>query len=44
MFDWNPDERCQVPILVTNLPAGVPSLVKLTPWKESALKALNDEK
>ncbi len=40
MFDWNRDERCQVPILVTNLPADVPSPVKLTPWKESALKVL----
>ncbi|AMT88806.1 MULTISPECIES: hypothetical protein [Pseudomonas] len=33
MFDWNPPERCQVP-------AGVPSPVRLTPWKESALKVL----
>ena len=40
MFDWNPPERCQVPVLVTNLPAGVPSPVRLTPWKESALKVL----
>lgn len=40
MFDWNPPERCQVPILVTNLPAGVPCPVRLTPWKESALKVI----
>jgi hypothetical protein len=40
MFDWNPPERCQVPVPVTNLPAGVPSPVRLTPWKESALKVL----
>ncbi|WP_224790941.1 MULTISPECIES: hypothetical protein [Pseudomonas] len=40
MFDWNRDERCQIPILVTNLPADVPSPVKLTPWKESGLKVL----
>ncbi|MEC4242144.1 hypothetical protein [Pseudomonas sp. DSV-1] len=37
LFDWNPSERCRVPILATNLPAGVPSPIKLTPWKESAL-------
>jgi hypothetical protein len=40
LHDWNPAERCQVPVLVTNLPAGVPSPVRLTPWKESALKVL----
>lgn len=40
MFDWNPTERCQVPIMVTNLPAGVPAPVRLTPWKESALKVI----
>jgi hypothetical protein len=40
LYDWNPPERCQVPVLVTNLPAGVPSPVRLTPWKESALKVL----
>ncbi|MEG2115847.1 MAG: hypothetical protein RRZ38_18405, partial [Hafnia sp.] len=40
MFDWNPPERCQVPVMATNLPAGVPSPVRLTPWKESALKVL----
>lgn len=40
MFDWNPPERCQVPVMVTNLPAGVPSPVRLTPWKESAFKVI----
>lgn len=40
LFDWNPPERCQVPIMVTNLPAGVPAPVRLTPWKESALKVM----
>jgi hypothetical protein len=40
MFDWNPGERCKVPIMVTNLPAGVPAPVRLTPWKESALKVI----
>lgn len=40
MFDWNPPERCKVPMMATNLPAGVPSPIRLTPWKESALKVL----
>lgn len=40
MFDWNPPERCHVPIMATNLPAGVPAPVRLTPWKESALKVI----
>lgn len=40
MFDWNPPQRCKVPVMVTNLPAGVPSPVRLTPWKESALKVI----
>lgn len=40
MHDWNPPERCKVPIMVTSLPAGVPAPVRLTPWKESALKVM----
>lgn len=40
MHDWNPPERCKVPIMVTDLPAGVPAPVRLTPWKESALKVM----
>jgi hypothetical protein len=40
LFDWSPVERCQVPMMVTNLPAGVPSPIRLTPWKESALKVV----
>jgi len=40
LFDWNPEERCRLPAMVTSLPAGVPSPVRLTPWKESALKVL----
>ncbi|AGN82260.1 MULTISPECIES: hypothetical protein [Pseudomonas] len=40
MFDWSPAERCRVPSIVTNLPAGVPSPLRLTPWKESALKVV----
>lgn len=37
MFDWNPPERCQVPSMVTNLRAGIPCPIRLTPWKEKAL-------
>ncbi len=40
LFDWNPAERCRVPAMATNLPAGIPSPVKLTPWKEAALKVI----
>ena len=40
LFDWNPEERCRLPVMVTSLPAGVPSPVRLTPWKESALKVM----
>ncbi|TDV62650.1 hypothetical protein [Pseudomonas sp. LP_7_YM] len=40
MFDWWPTERCRVPSVVTNLPAGVPSPTRLTPWKESALRVI----
>lgn len=40
MFDWSPAERCRVPAIVTTLPAGVPAPVRLTPWKESALKVV----
>jgi len=40
MFDWSPAERCQVPMVVPALPAGVPAPISLTPWKESALKVV----
>lgn len=40
MFDWSPSVRCRVPAIVASLPAGVPAPVRLTPWKESALKAV----
>lgn len=40
MFDWWPTERCRVPSVVTTLPAGVPSPIRLTPWKESALRVI----
>lgn len=38
LFDWSPAERCYVPAIVTDLPAGVPAPVRLTPWKEAAVK------
>ncbi|CAD0264245.1 conserved hypothetical protein [Pseudomonas veronii] len=38
LFDWSPVERCYVPAIVSDLPAGVPSPVRLTPWKEAAVK------
>lgn len=40
MFDWNPCERSQVPSMATNLRAGIPCPVRLTPWKEKALIVL----
>lgn len=38
LFDWNPAVGCYVPALLQALPAGVPSPVQLTPWKEKALQ------
>lgn len=38
--DWNPEERCELPEFVPNVPAGVPAPVRLTPWKVGALKVL----
>lgn len=40
LFDWNPSERCRVPAVATDLPAGVPAPLQLTPWKEAALKVI----
>mgnify|MGYP000479416528 CR=1 FL=1 len=40
LFDWNPSERCHVPAFRQALPAGVPSPVKLTPWKEKAIRVV----
>lgn len=40
LFDWNPPVRCQVPMVVCDLPAGVAAPIKLTPWKEAALKVI----
>lgn len=40
LFDWNPAERCPVPMVVSGLPAGVPAPRRLTPWKEAALRVV----
>ncbi len=40
LFDWNPATRCAVPSVLQNLPAGVPSPIRITPWKEAAVKVL----
>lgn len=38
MHDWNPSERCAIPCVVPDVPAGVPAPLRLTPWKESAIR------
>lgn len=40
LFDWNPAERCRVPVMVAAVPAGVPAPKRLTPWKEAALRVV----
>ena len=40
--DWNPPKRCELPSIVPDVPAGVPSPIQLTPWKIGALKVLAD--
>lgn len=40
LADWNPTERCKVPCVVPDVPAGVPAPLRFTPWKEQALKVL----
>lgn len=39
-FDWNPPRRCKLPDMVPDVPAGVPSPVRMTQWKAGALKVL----
>lgn len=39
-FDWNPAQRIKLPDTVPEVPAGVPSPVRLTPWKQGALRVL----
>lgn len=38
LHDWNPPERCVVPCVVPDVPAGVPAPLRLTPWKEAAIR------
>lgn len=38
--DWNPIERIAVPTAVPDLPAGVPAPVRMTPWKQAAVRVL----
>lgn len=40
LFDWNPAQRCHVPSVLQDLPAGVPAPVMITPWKEAALRVV----
>lgn len=40
--DWNPPRRCELPDMVPSVRAGVPSPIKLTPWKIGALRVLAD--
>lgn len=40
LHDWNPVQRCALPAMVPNVPAGVPAPVRLTPWKAGALRVL----
>lgn len=39
-FDWFPMERCPLPDTVPEVAAGVPSPIRLTPWKQGALHVL----
>lgn len=41
-YDWNPPSRCDLPTIVPDVRAGVPSPIQLTPWKIGALKVLAD--
>jgi len=40
LFDWNPVQRCALPDMVPNVPAGVPAPIRWTPWKAGALRVL----
>lgn len=39
-FDWNPPERVPLPDMPPLVAAGVPCPIKLTPWKQAALRVL----
>lgn len=40
--DFNPERRCTLPPMKPNVRAGIPSPIKLSPWKVGALKVLAD--
>jgi len=40
LYDWNPVQRCALPDMVPDVPAGVPAPVRWTPWKAGALRVL----
>lgn len=40
LFDWNPEHRIDLPPAVPTVPAGVPAPVRMTPWKQAAVRVL----
>jgi len=40
LYDWNPEERIEVPGAVPDLPAGVAAPIRMTPWKQAAVRVL----
>lgn len=40
LFDWNPEQRIDLPAAVPTVPAGVPAPVRMTPWKQAAVRVL----
>lgn len=40
LFDWNPASRVTLPDVVPSVPAGVPCPVRMTPWKQAAVRVV----
>ena len=40
LYDWSPSERIALPNAVPDLPAGVPAPVRMTPWKQAAVRVV----
>lgn len=40
LYDWNPAQRIRLPDTIPEVQAGVPSPVRLTAWKQGALRVL----
>ncbi len=40
LFDWNPPSRIELPPIVPQVAAGVPSPTSITPWKLAAVRVL----